>query len=504
MVLAFAAWQRATLSGRSGWLLLAGAWVAVGFQAKMLQAWLIVPALPVGTLVAGRGLLRHRILQVLVVGTVIVLLSISWMTAIQLIPAGVRPYIDGSTNDNIFSMVFGYNGVDRLLPGLVPGAVPQLGSGSGQSAAPLISATRTADASSSILKLVLPEITTQIGWLYPAALTGIALRVAAFFRRPRPLHGRARFDAGMTSSLATWLGVTGLVLSAAFVPHATYFAVIALPLALLAVVCAVDTIRWYLNRETGLKGVALPLLIAAQTAWQTLILLVGPGQTQWLAPVLAVLGLIGVTILLVSRGRMLPGRVAVAAVVVAALAAPTLWSSSVLLPGGGGSASDAYAGPRLDVRARPSASHAPGAVAAAPLRPITAIRPPFQVPSDLRLTADQAVLVHYLVEHNGGRKTLFATDTLAVAVSVILATPHDVLAMGGFSRQAPTIDASGIRSLVDRGSLRFVLLSDPTPSSSNMAIVGVRQWVRAACAPVMSGHYREGAAVRLTLYDCRP
>jgi len=66
------------------------------------------------------------------------------------------------------------------------------------------------------------------------------------------------------------------------------------------------------------------------------------------------------------------------------------------------------------------------------------------------------------------------------------------------------IDAAGIRSLVDRQRLRFVLLANPVPSASNTAIVGVRAWVRGACSPVMSGHYRQGAGVRLTLYDCRP
>ena len=514
MVLAFAAWQTGAISGRFGWLLLAGGWVAIGFQAKMLQAWLIVPALLIGILVAGRGSLRRRIVQVLIVGAVTALLSISWMTVIQLIPAGARPYIDGSTNNNIFSMVFGYNGADRLIPGLVPGAVPQLGTGAGQAITPPISSTRTADASSSALKLLLPEISTQIGWLYPAAVSGIVIRLTVMIRRRAGLRSAdasgtgvasgsaARFDDGMTIALVSWLVVTGLVLSAAFVPHATYFAVIALPLALFAVIGSVGAIRWYLRRETGLRGFALPVLVAAEAAWQGFILL-GPVQTRPLAAVVAVVGVLGAALLLAARTRRLPSRIAVAAVLVVSLTAPVLWSSAVIFPGGGGSASDAFAGPRLDVT-RPASASSVATGSKASTGPSPALRRPFKVPPDPVLTPAQSRLVDYLVAHNGSRTTLFATDTLAVAVSVILATPHDVLAMGGFSRNAPTTDAASIRSLVDRQELRFVLLADPTPSPRNSAIVGVRDWVLASCAPVMSGHYREGVAVLLTLYDCRP
>ncbi len=121
-------WQRAAITGSWWPLLLAGVAVGVGFQAKMLQAWLIVPALVVGTVVAasagpaghrGRRVLLH--LAALLGATVVA--SLAWSVAIELLPASSRPYVDGSTDDDVFAMVFGYNGVDRFLPGAWPGAV---------------------------------------------------------------------------------------------------------------------------------------------------------------------------------------------------------------------------------------------------------------------------------------------------------------------------------------------------------------------------------------------
>ena len=52
LVLAADAWQRAVATGRLRPLALSGVWVGLGFQAKMLQAWIILPALFIGYLVA--------------------------------------------------------------------------------------------------------------------------------------------------------------------------------------------------------------------------------------------------------------------------------------------------------------------------------------------------------------------------------------------------------------------------------------------------------------------
>src|ERR1700677_1011723 len=60
-VLAADATSSAVLSGRLRTLLLAGVWVGLAFQAKMMQAWLILPALALAYLVAAPPRLRVRI-----------------------------------------------------------------------------------------------------------------------------------------------------------------------------------------------------------------------------------------------------------------------------------------------------------------------------------------------------------------------------------------------------------------------------------------------------------
>ncbi len=61
LVLAADAWQRAVMDARLRSLVWAGVWVGLGFQAKMLQAWIILPALALGYLVSAPARLRRRL-----------------------------------------------------------------------------------------------------------------------------------------------------------------------------------------------------------------------------------------------------------------------------------------------------------------------------------------------------------------------------------------------------------------------------------------------------------
>jgi 4-amino-4-deoxy-L-arabinose transferase-like glycosyltransferase len=480
MVLAFGAWQRAILSGRFGWMLLAAFWVAVGFQAKMLQAWLIVPALLIGYVVGATGPRRARVGAALLAGLAAAALSLTWTGAIQLVPASDRPYIDGTTNNNAFSMVFAYNGTDRILPGVIPGGVPQLPSH-------LAPARGTATASTGhlLVKMIAPGIATQIGWLYPAAALGSVLLVLSALRRRR-LGMRGPPGADATSlTLLIWLGISSGVLSVAFVPHATYFGVVALPLALLAAAGIAEAVARF---RAGERRWLLPGLVTVQLLWACAIAALASARTAWVAVPILVIGVFALLgLIAVARDSTSPttgGRRAAASAlaVLAMVLAPAIWSSFVLGPGGAGSASDAYAGPRGNTSARPAgASHAAAAAndAAAELR-----------------------LLDYVRTHGAGA-VRFATDTLAIAVAVNLDTGEEVIPFGGFSKQAPWFTPAALASAVASGEIRFVLLSAPGATEpANHVLNDTRAWTRSHCAAVLRGSFHAGSRDVQTLYDC--
>ena len=106
---------RALERASTWWLVLAMAAVGTGFITKMLQAFLVVPALALVYLVAAPTPLRRRIAQLLAAAP-----WPSWCRraggwrSCQLTPAADRPYIGGSQDNNLLNLIFGYNGLGRL------------------------------------------------------------------------------------------------------------------------------------------------------------------------------------------------------------------------------------------------------------------------------------------------------------------------------------------------------------------------------------------------------
>jgi 4-amino-4-deoxy-L-arabinose transferase-like glycosyltransferase len=115
LVLAADATTRALISGRVQSLMMAGLWIGLAFQTKMLQAWLVLPALYLAYLVAAPAAsFLRRFGHVALSGLVVAVVSLSYMTAVAAVPAQDRPYVDGSCDNSIFSQVFLYNGLNRF------------------------------------------------------------------------------------------------------------------------------------------------------------------------------------------------------------------------------------------------------------------------------------------------------------------------------------------------------------------------------------------------------
>src|SRR6185437_4640506 len=101
LVLAADAAIDAVITGRLRSLVFAGVWVGLAFQAKMLQAWLVLPALYIAYLIAAPALsLARRYGHVAVSIAVALAVSLSWMCVVTLVPAHDRPYVDASCNNS--------------------------------------------------------------------------------------------------------------------------------------------------------------------------------------------------------------------------------------------------------------------------------------------------------------------------------------------------------------------------------------------------------------------
>jgi 4-amino-4-deoxy-L-arabinose transferase-like glycosyltransferase len=91
LVLAADSVVAAVTAGRLRSVLMAGLWVGLAFQAKMLEAWLVVPAFALAYLIAGRANLWSRVLRQAAMVIVVIAVSLSWMLFVTLTPASHRP-----------------------------------------------------------------------------------------------------------------------------------------------------------------------------------------------------------------------------------------------------------------------------------------------------------------------------------------------------------------------------------------------------------------------------
>ncbi len=133
-------------------------------MTKMLQGWMVVPALGAVYLLAGPPRLRVRVRQLAGGGSDDGRLSAAWPLAVTLWP-GSTPYIGGSTDGSIWNLIFGYDGFGRLTGGTQGGA--------------------SFGGSAGLLRMFNLEVGGQVAWLIPLAAIGLAAGLWATRGAPR-------------------------------------------------------------------------------------------------------------------------------------------------------------------------------------------------------------------------------------------------------------------------------------------------------------------------------
>jgi 4-amino-4-deoxy-L-arabinose transferase-like glycosyltransferase len=112
-----AAWMTVTATQKASpsWLFWAGTFVGMAFLSKMLQGFMTVPALGLAYLIAAPVSLKKRLLHLLAAAGGIGLVVGAYAFVFQLTPVSERPYMAGSQTNSLWELVFGYNGLNRIL-----------------------------------------------------------------------------------------------------------------------------------------------------------------------------------------------------------------------------------------------------------------------------------------------------------------------------------------------------------------------------------------------------
>lgn len=285
--------------GRSAlrWLLLAGVALGFAFLTKMLQGLIVLPAFALAYLIAGRSGLWTRLWHLLAAGGALIVSAGWYVLLVSLWPADSRPYIGGSTDNSLWQLAIGYNGLARIFGresaagGTGAGGFGGGGGGGGGG----FGGNAGFGGSTGLGRMFGSSFGTEISWLLPAALIG--LLAGLWFTRRFPRTDRIR------AGLILWGGamvVSVLVFSFMAGTIHPYYTVALAPL--IAATVAISGRELWRGRDNHVVRAILSLMIAATGIWSFVLLSRDSSWLPWLRWIVLVGFLFGAALLVVSAG----------------------------------------------------------------------------------------------------------------------------------------------------------------------------------------------------------
>jgi 4-amino-4-deoxy-L-arabinose transferase-like glycosyltransferase len=520
LTLLLAAWAfiKATESGKLRFLLLGATLVGIGFNIKMLQAYLPLPAFLALYFFGAKERLPRKIGRLALAVALLVVVSLSWVAIVDLTPADQRPYVGSSGDNSELNLIVGYNGLERLLgmqsglfggrqgsnrfsTGQPPAAggfpPPQPWDGGSRSGA------RPPDGGgvggsggfprggggglggtgrAGVWRLFTTPLSKEVSWLLPFGLFS-ALLVLLRTRLQWPVAPRHQ----AVILWGGWLLTGGAFFSVAGFFHEYYLSMLAAPLAALVGIGVAEL--WAMHRERW--WLALLLLLAAvggTLAFQVTTARAFLHPLSWL-PLLAGLFAAGaLLVLLARRQRDHLARAGFASLAVVMLITPGVWSGLTAVNASGNqSLPAAYDG---------RASGPPDSGA---------------------LQVNQALL-DYLQANTQGMKYLMAVPSAMQGADYVLATGRPVLYLGGFMGVDQVETGVSLAALLAAGDLRYIYWDGRGLGGQQ----DISNWVTSTCIPVQGfdtstrnagapdgttrqnrGTFPQGFGnMQVTLYDC--
>jgi 4-amino-4-deoxy-L-arabinose transferase-like glycosyltransferase len=503
---------RAFEDGRTRWLVAAGIAVGLGFETKMGAALVVVPAIALGWLwVAPRGRVA-AVRQLLAGGGAMLAVAGAWPLLVLLTPSADRPWISGTSDNSILSLIFGYNGFGRVSgqsggPGGGGGA-GVFGQGTGP------------------FRLVNAALGGQDGWLLGFAIVGAVVVLIA---------SRARRQDPRTAWIAV-VGGTFLVIAALFsfaqgIFH-PYYVVLLAPFTAALVGAGAASVATGGVRAT----VAGTAALAAGAICEFVVLHNYSGQLSWLRIVLPIVcG--GAAVSLFALRSAGAHAWAMALGTAALLIAPTVWAFDTLgyatdrtfpaggpssanlavggfgggLFGSGGAGRRAFAGRVGAFGGRPGGGGQGlfgGTTAGGPAP--GGGQPSFGGRGGLfggggGLFGDAGSLTTveaYAKSHGGGT---IAVSSQSSAAGAIIASDARVAGIGGFSGQESDPSISWLADEVASGKIRWVYGSGGAGSFGLSVRSGASTRLNAAARPSgLGGRPGASAALNAAAKACTP
>lgn len=89
--------------------------VGIGFNIKMFQAYLILPSFALTYLFFYKEPLHKKFITGFLACFLMLVVSLSWVTFVEFYPKENRPYIDSTSTNSVYELIFEHNGIERLV-----------------------------------------------------------------------------------------------------------------------------------------------------------------------------------------------------------------------------------------------------------------------------------------------------------------------------------------------------------------------------------------------------
>jgi 4-amino-4-deoxy-L-arabinose transferase-like glycosyltransferase len=508
---------RALETGRTKWLVLAGVCVGLGFETKMGVALLIVPGIALAWMWSRWGSTwRARLRagrQLLSGGAALVAVGGAWPLLVMLTPAADRPWISGTSDNSIWSLIFGYNGLGRVAGQTGGpaggGGAPGAGAGGGGFGGNLFG------GATGPFRLLQSALGDQAGWLLGfAVVAGLAILVLTRLRRRDPRTGWLLAIGGAFLTSAVVFSFASGIFHPYYVSFLAPFAA-----ALVGAGAGLMLPRSLggAAEDTRCARVIAPLAIAGGAVTELVVLGELNGSLAWARPLL--IGAAGAcAVILAVKLSPRVRAVLVAAALAVLLAAPAAWAAETLghatsstFPAGG-SASASIGGPGGG--GQPSARFsggAPGPGGFLPPQSGANFAPPQAGRGGLGgfgggpggFGGDSASLtaaVRYVNQHGGGT---IGVSSQSSAAAAIVDSNANVAGLGGFSGRESSVSVSWLAEEVASGRLRWVV----TDTTQGSGLPGDTRTGSEAAMNVVANTCRRvtlnTSGSTVTTYDCQ-
>jgi 4-amino-4-deoxy-L-arabinose transferase-like glycosyltransferase len=473
---------RAFEDGRTRWLVWCGVCIGLGFETKMAVALFVVPGIALAYLwVAPRG--RIAAMRQLVAGGVaLAVVGLAWPLLVTLTPAADRPWISGTSDNSIWSLIFNYNGVGRVT-GQTGAPGTGFGGGGGGGGA--------FGGPTGVFRLLSSGLGDQAGWLLGFAIVaGLGVLAATRLRRTDPRTGWLIAVGGaFLVSAAVFSDASGIF-------HPYYVSFLAPFTAMLIGAGVGEALS-----GSRVARVAVPAAIVAGAVTELVVLGNISGDLAWAGPL--IIAAAGVSAILLATQLSPRVRATVMGVALAALlAAPATWAAETMghaaaatfpaggpasaqnggfggpggggfgglgrgrsgFPGGAGAGGFAPGGGQ-GLGAPPTSGTAGSGVRGLFANPQSQAgstgssfrRRGFGGGAGGAFGGDSTSLnaaVTYAKAHGGGA---IGVESQSSAASAILANDADVAGLGGFSGRESTVSAQWLAMEVRDGKLRWLV-----------------------------------------------